>query len=95
MTNHLTAEPQPSDIGFGYLSQDDAYKHTSVEVPLTPASPLKSALRVPGTPGRQLDPRSPTFQEETVLEKEEEKTEKQQAVDLVSTMTDPVPCRQF
>ncbi|MCJ1338078.1 hypothetical protein MMC09_003363 [Bachmanniomyces sp. S44760] len=82
MTNHLTAEPQPSDIGFGYLSQDDAYKHTSVEVPLTPASPLKSALRVPGTPGRQLDPRSPTFQEETVLEKEEEKTEKQQAVDL-------------
>lgn len=58
-------------------------KHTSVEVPLTPKTPMKSALKVPGTPGRMLDPRSPTFQEEVALEKEEDKTDKQNAADMV------------
>ena len=66
------------------MSQSDRLKHTSIEVPLTPRSPMKSALRPPGTPGRFLDPRSPTFQEEVNLEKEELKTEKQNAADLVS-----------
>ena len=65
------------------MSSNDL-KHTSVEVPLTPRSPMKSALKPPGTPGRFIDPRSPTFKEELKLEKEELKTEKQNAADLVS-----------
>lgn len=66
------------------MSQGDMLKHTSIEVPLTPHTPLKSALKPPGTAGRLLDPRSPTFHEEEALEKEELKTEKQNAADLVS-----------
>ena len=83
MTTHLSPEPQPSDIGFGYMSQGDMLKHTSIEVPLTPRSPMKSALKPPGTPGRFIDPRSPTFKEEVKLEEEESKTEKQNAADIV------------
>ena len=83
MTNHYSPQPQPSDVGFGYLSTAD--KHTSVEVPLTPASPLRSALKAPGTPARFADLKSPTFKEEQHLEKHEAKTEKQNAKDLVST----------
>ena len=74
-------QPQPSDVGFGYMTDHDA-KHASVEIPITPASPLRSALKVPGTPGR-LNPLSPTFQEEQILEEREESTEKQNAADLV------------
>ena len=84
-TQHLMPQPQPSDVGFGYMADNNASRHTSyagVEVPLTPASPLKSALKVPGTPGR-LNPLSPTFKEEQVLEKHEESTEKANAKDLV------------
>jgi len=81
------AQPQPSDIGFGYISQNDPARHSQgvpVEVPLTPGSPLKSALKVPGTPGRRIDnPLSPTFREEQILEKHELMTEKEQAKDLV------------
>ena len=77
------AQSQPSDIGFGYISQNDPTRQA--EVPLTPASPLKSAMRVPGTPGRKIDnPMSPTFREEQMLEKHEGATEKEQAKDLVS-----------
>jgi len=77
------AESQPSDIGFGYIG-NDASRH--VEIPITPASPLKSAMRAPGTPGRKIDnPLSPTFREEQVLEKHESMTEKEQAKDLVCT----------
>jgi len=80
------AQPQPSDIGFGYISQNDPARHSQgvpVEVPLTPGSPLKSALKVPGTPGRRIDnPLSPTFREEQILEKHELMTEKEQAKDL-------------
>ncbi|KAL9121844.1 MAG: hypothetical protein Q9187_001591 [Circinaria calcarea] len=82
-TTHLTPQAQPSDIGFGYMSQSDREKHNSIEVPLTPMSPMRSALKVPGTPGRFIDPRSPTFKEETVLEEQELKTDKQNAADLV------------
>jgi len=67
------------------MSTADRLKHTSIEVPLTPRSPMKSALKPPGTPGRFLDPRSPTFKEEVALEKEEEKTDKQNAADIVSS----------
>lgn len=86
-TRHVMAQPQPSDVGFGYMSDNQPSKHASfagVEVPLTPASPLKSALRVPGTPGRNLNPLSPTFKEEEELEKHEEKSDKRNAEDLVS-----------
>jgi len=75
------AQSQPSDIGFGYIS--DASRQL-VEVPQTPASPLKSAMKAPGTPGRKIDnPLSPTFREEQILEKHEGMTEKEQARDLV------------
>jgi hypothetical protein len=84
-TRHMMPQPQPSDVGFGYVSDNQPSKHASfagVEIPLTPASPLKSALKVPGTPGR-LNPLSPTFREEQVVEKQEVDTEKRNAADLV------------
>ena len=86
-TRHLMPQPQPSDVGFGYVADQQASKHNSyagVEVPLTPASPLKSALKVPGTPGRALNPLSPTFKEEQVLDKQELKADKANAKDLVN-----------
>jgi len=85
-TQHLMPQPQPSDVGFGYLADGQASKHSSyagVEVPLTPNSPLKSALKPPGTPGRLANPLSPTFREEQILEKREDHTEKQNAKDMV------------
>ena len=85
-TQHLMPQPQPSDVGFGYMSENQASKHSSyagVEVPLTPNSPLKSALKPPGTPGRLANPLSPTFHEEQILEKHEAHTEKENAKDLV------------
>ena len=85
-TRHLMPQPQPSDVGFGYMSNNQASTHSSyagVEVPLTPHSPLKSALKPPGTPGRLANPLSPTFREEQILEKHEEHTEVQNAKDVV------------
>lgn len=85
-TQYHLPQSQPSDIGFGYISQNDPSRYSQgvpVEVPATPASPLRSAMRVPGTPGRRIDnPLSPTFREEQVLEKTEAVTEKEQAKDL-------------
>ncbi|KAL2271305.1 hypothetical protein VTJ83DRAFT_676 [Remersonia thermophila] len=74
------AQAQPGDVGFGYIGQSGPRE--SVTVPLTPRSPLKSALRVPGTPGRALNPLSPTFREEQALEDREKRTDKEQARDL-------------
>jgi hypothetical protein len=71
-----------SDVGFGYVAENDASRHVSVP-PMTPASPLRSALKTPGT-ARTLNPLSPTFREELKLEKEEKKTDKENARDLVS-----------
>lgn len=72
-------QSQPGDIGFGYINNRE-----SVAVPMTPKSPLKSAMKVPGTPGRRIDnPLSPTFREEEALEKREAFTDKEQARDLV------------
>lgn len=85
-TTYLMPQPQPSDVGFGYVSENQPSKHSSyvgVEVPLTPSSPLKSALKPPGTPARFANPLSPTFREEQILEKQEQKTEKENAADLV------------
>lgn len=80
---NVLPESQPGDIGFGYLSSN----RESVAVPMSPRSPLKSALKMPGTPGRGLNPLSPTFREEQVLEKREASTDVEQAKDLVSTST--------
>ena len=101
MTNHYQPQPQPSDVGFGYISKADPSRDSSYpgmpveeDMPLPPKSPLKSALRVPGTPGRQMEnPLSPTFQEEQILEKREEETDKENAKDLVSVPSEPDPRR--
>lgn len=90
-------QSQPSDVGFGYISNEPVEQQATwkknVNGPLSP--PLKSALKTPGTPGRMLNPLSPTFREEQMLEKHEEDTEKEQAKDLVSTLTHPSlsPCQ--
>ena len=77
------AQAQPGDVGFGYIGGQGNRESTTM--PMTPRSPLKSALKVPGTPGRGLsNPLSPTFREEEMLEKREKSTEKEQARDLVS-----------
>ena len=90
-SNHFMAQPQVSDMGFGYVN-----KHESVEMPDTDnndypsmkqqplKSPLKSAMKTPGAPPRDFgNMLSPTFKEEDRLEKEEALTDKQQAADLV------------
>lgn len=78
---HDSSQPpqsQPGDIGFGYINGRE-----STAVPMTPKTPLRSAMRVPGTPARRIEnPMSPTFREEDVLEKQESKTDKEQARDL-------------
>ncbi len=81
------AQSQPGDVGFGYIGGN----RESVAMPMTPRSPLKSAMKVPGTPGRQFANalKSPTFREEQILEDREKLTDKEQARDLVSRQTDP------
>lgn len=75
-------QAQVADLGFGYIGKDD--QRQSIPVPMTPKTPLKSALKVPGTPGRRMEnPLSPQFREEDVLEKREGATEKEQARDFV------------
>ncbi|RAL15671.1 uncharacterized protein BO97DRAFT_432205 [Aspergillus homomorphus CBS 101889] len=72
--------PDVSDVGFGYVAASDPAQHTSHHDVPTPG--LKSALKVPGTPGRTLNPLSPTFREEFYVEKQEKVTEKENARDL-------------
>jgi hypothetical protein len=82
------AQAQPGDVGFGYIG--DGANRESVVMPMTPRSPLKSAMKVPGTPARGFaNPLSPTFKEEADLEEREKKTEKEQARDLVSATYHP------
>jgi hypothetical protein len=82
--------PKPSDVGFGYISDNQPVEQ-NVYIRSDPNGaagvPLKSALKTPGTASRMLNPLSPTFREEQMLEKEEMKTEIQQAKDLVSPKT--------
>lgn len=84
-TQFLQPVAQPADVGFGYIQNE---KHTSqsrsVEVPFTPASPLKSAMRTPGAPPKSAM-FSPTWDEEAMLEKQEALTEVEQAKDVVSS----------
>ncbi|KIV77865.1 hypothetical protein PV11_09643 [Exophiala sideris] len=76
---------KPSDVGFGYISDNQPVEQY-VTIKTDPNGfagvPLKSALKTPGTSNRLLNPLSPTFREEQVLEKEEMKTDEQQAKDL-------------
>jgi hypothetical protein len=75
---HAEGDSQPGDVGFGYIGNNH-------EASAGPKSPLKSAMRVPGTPARQLtNPLSPTFREEDVLDKREASTDKEQVKDIVS-----------
>lgn len=78
---NMVAQSQPGDIGFGYINPNPE----SVAIPMSPRSPLKSAMKVPGTPGRALNPLSPTFREEQVLEKRELSTDEEQKKDFVCT----------
>lgn len=76
------AHAQPGDVGFGYIGNG---QRESVAMPMTPKSPLKSAMKVPGTAtksGFTVNPLSPTFKEEEFLEKREAKTAKDQRRDL-------------
>ena len=82
--------PQPSDVGFGYIAETSTSRHASqVEAPPLSAalrSPLKSALKTPGTPRRNFENvLSPTFREEQILDKYEEKSTVHNAKDLVCT----------
>lgn len=92
-TTHYMAQPQPADVGFGYIN-----KHDSVEMPdenqgyyapNTPKtgglkSPLKSAMKTPGAAPKELNAIfSPTFKNEDLLEKQEKQTEKEQERDIV------------
>ncbi|KAL3437979.1 hypothetical protein BDV09DRAFT_161466 [Aspergillus tetrazonus] len=78
--NQSQNAPDVSDVGFGYVNAQDPTQHVLHHA--APASPLKSALRVPGTPARTLNPLSPTFREEFNLEKQEKQAEKANAKDL-------------
>ncbi|TWU76854.1 hypothetical protein ED733_006180 [Metarhizium rileyi] len=67
---------QPGDVGFGYIG-------TNTESTNGPKSPLKSAMKMPGTSARQIsNPLSPTFREEDILEKREASTDKEQLKDI-------------
>lgn len=76
---------KPSDVGFGYISDNQPREQfATMRQDTSGSAPLKSALKTPGTSSRLLNPLSPTFREEVALEKQEESTDKEQAKDLVS-----------
>ena len=90
------AQPQVADVGFGYVNKHDSVEmpNTDYEPPVTaramPMSPLKSAMKTPGAPPRDLgNILSPTFKQEEMLEKHEHYTEKEQAKDIVSSICKP------
>ena len=94
-TTHYMAQLQPSDVGFGYVNRHESvempdtdqndYPTMTSKTPKTPMrSPLKSAMKTPGAPPRELGAIfSPTFKEEEYLEKKEAHTDKEQARDMV------------
>ncbi|KGQ12596.1 hypothetical protein BBAD15_g1625 [Beauveria bassiana D1-5] len=70
-------------VGFGYINSSPGAADDEASSSMPPKSPLKSAMKAPGTPARKLDnPLSPTFREEDMLEKREASTEVEQARDL-------------
>ncbi|KAI9853394.1 MAG: hypothetical protein M1824_001295 [Vezdaea acicularis] len=90
-TTHFKPQPQPSDVGFGYIS-DNNPTHQVAYVPMDEekrgmASPLKSAMKVPGSARKMDNPLSPSFQEPSILsptwkeEKAVEEAEKKNDID--------------
>jgi hypothetical protein len=69
-----------ADVGFGYVAANNAVQHADDQVPM---SPFRPDLKVPQT-AKSLNPLSPTFREEYMLEKQEKKAEVENARDLVS-----------
>lgn len=67
------------DLGFGYVAANNPAQHADDQVPL---SPFRPDLKVPQT-AKSLNPLSPTFREEYMLEKQEKKAEVENARDLV------------
>lgn len=65
------------DVGFGYVGANN--EHANDQVPM---SPFRPDLKVPQT-AKSLNPLSPTFREEYLLEKQEKKAEVENARDLV------------
>ncbi|EGS18826.1 uncharacterized protein CTHT_0054360 [Thermochaetoides thermophila DSM 1495] len=79
--NPFSEKAQPGDVGFGYIGNSES---RDAAVPMTPKSPLKSALRAPGSNGRAIpNPLSPTFKEEQILSEKEKRVEKDQKRDLM------------
>ncbi|KAJ5269261.1 hypothetical protein N7505_005019 [Penicillium chrysogenum] len=64
------------DVGFGYVAANN--EHANDQVPM---SPFRPDLKVPQT-AKSLNPLSPTFREEYMLEKQEKKAEVENARDL-------------
>ncbi|KAJ6184362.1 hypothetical protein N7519_005663 [Penicillium mononematosum] len=64
------------DVGFGYVTANN--EHANDQVPM---SPFRPDLKVPQT-AKSLNPLSPTFREEYMLEKQEKKAEVENARDL-------------
>lgn len=75
------------DVGFGYVSANDPAQHADDSLP--PVSPWRADMKVPNT-ARSLNPLSPTFREEYMLEKQEKTAEKENARDLVRNTLLPI-----
>ena len=93
--NFYQPQPQPADVGFGYLSAPGGRESAmGVEMPYSPVTPLKSAMKTPKTAtfGPRTggnNPLSPTFKEEELLKVREKHTEKEQKRDLVCLFDTP------
>ncbi|KAJ5799976.1 uncharacterized protein N7518_002044 [Penicillium psychrosexuale] len=70
------AKGDVGDVGFGYVAANN--EHANDQVPM---SPFRPDLKVPQT-AKSLNPLSPTFREEYMLEKQEKKAEVENARDL-------------
>ena len=92
----MAEQPNPtaavSDVGFGYVADNqpsrdsgapNAPQNATVRQAV-PNTPLKSAMKAPGTPGRFANPLSPTFAEEQILEIHEKQAEEENQKDVVS-----------
>ncbi|KAK2807488.1 hypothetical protein FQN49_008781, partial [Arthroderma sp. PD_2] len=83
-TPESNKQPTVSDVGFGYVADNQPDRDVPGSSTNVPNSPLKSAMKVPGTPGRfgNANPLSPTFREEQILEIHEKDAEEENAKDL-------------
>lgn len=78
-----SSKPTVADVGFGYVAQNaSSHEGNASDGAGAARGPLKSALKTPGTPGRFVNPLSPTFREEQILEHHEKDTEKENEKDV-------------